>query len=34
MKITIVFDAAGMCYRALGDSVGQAWVEIINTFRL
>ena len=21
----IVFDAAGMCYRALGDSVGQAW---------
>lgn len=25
MKITIVFDAAGMCYRALGDSVGQAW---------
>ena len=21
----IVFDAAGMCYRALGDSIGQAW---------
>ncbi len=21
----IVFDAAGMCYRAVGDSVGQAW---------
>ena len=21
----IVFDAAGMCYRAIGDSVGQAW---------
>ena len=21
----IVFDAAGMCYRCLGDSVGQAW---------
>lgn len=21
----IVFDAAGMCYRSLGDSVGQAW---------
>ena len=21
----IVFDAAGLCYRALGDSVGQAW---------
>ena len=21
----IVFDAAAMCYRAIGDSVGQAW---------
>ena len=21
----IVFDAAGMCYRAVGDSVGKAW---------
>ena len=21
----IVFDAAGMCYRAIGDSIGQAW---------
>lgn len=24
MEITIVFDAAGVCYRAIGDSVGQA----------
>lgn len=34
----IVFDAAGMCYRALGDSVGQAWgagkkYQYINIYR-